>query len=346
MRGRPGPAARRLRLRVGEADRGRRLDDAVAAMLRDALGRDVPRSAVRRLVMSGSVRRNGRPLRRPAFELAPGDLIECALLEERLTPAADRLPPLGVAILFEDQALVVVDKPAGVPTHATADPRRPHLVGLVLEYLARRDRTSPYLGVHQRLDADTSGVVLFAKDPAANASLATQFAKRGIEKTYHALAARPPTLPAQSFRIASRLARADGGPRTASVTTGGQAAETDIRVLEALASALLVEARPRTGRRHQIRAQLSEAGMPILGDSLYGSAETAQAAPRTMLHASRLSLNHPTTGEPLTIESPHPQDFARLLEALRRAPASAAPRRTVALTPASRTRRPPRGNQR
>jgi RluA family pseudouridine synthase len=339
MRGRPGSAPLRLRLRVGAADRGRRLDEAVAAMLSEALGRAVPRSAVRRLVMSGNVRRNGRPLRRPAFELVPGDFLEAAMIEDRLTPVpARRLDP-PVAILFEDEALVVVDKPAGLPTHATADPNRPHLVGLVLERLGSGGGAAPYLGVHQRLDSETSGVVLFTKDRAANAGLAPQFAGRHVAKLYHALTARPRELLPQTFRISTRLDRR--GRRTSVVSAGGQAAETDVRVVEAFPSALLLEVRPLTGRRHQIRAHLAEAGMPILGDPIYGADVTARRAPRTMLHAFRLSLDHPTTGEPLTIESPHPQDFARLLEALRRAPAvgaaSGARRRTVTQARPART---------
>jgi RluA family pseudouridine synthase len=325
-RGRPGSAPLQFRLRVGAADRGRRLDEAVAAMLSEALGRVFPRSAVRRLVMSGNVRRNGQPLRRPAFELAPGDFLEAAMIEERPTPGPALRPHPCLAVLFEDEALIVVDKPAGLPTHATADPARPHLVGLVLERLAGVAGAAPYLGVHQRLDSDTSGVVLFTKDRAANAGLAPQFAGRHVAKVYHALTARPRELSPQTFRISTRLDRR--GRRTTVVSEGGQAAETDVRVVEALPSALLLEVRPLTGRRHQIRAHLAEAGMPILGDPIYGSDASARRAPRTMLHAFRLSLGHPTTGARLTIESPHPQDFARLLEALRRAPnRGAAPHR-------------------
>jgi 23S rRNA pseudouridine1911/1915/1917 synthase len=343
-RGRPTAAPLRLHVRVEDGDRGRRLDDAVREMLRLALGRELPRSAVRRLIVSGSVRRNGRALRRPAFVLAGDELLEAFVLEERLRPAAACRPHEPLSVLFEDDAIIAVEKPAGLPTHATADPTRPHVVGLLMERLAGRGGPEPYLGVHQRLDADTSGVLLFSKDRAANAGIAREFAGRQIEKIYHALAARPRSLPPPTWRISSCLARADGrGPRTASVSTGGQVAETDVRVLEVLASALLLEIRPLTGRRHQIRAQLAEAGMPILGDHLYGSAATARRAQRTMLHASRLSLNHPTTAEPLTIESPHPPDFARLLDALRRAPAagaaSGARRRTVAQTRAPHTRR-------
>jgi 23S rRNA-/tRNA-specific pseudouridylate synthase len=165
------------------------------------------------------------------------------------------------------------------------------------------------LAVHQRLDQDTSGVVLFVKDPAANAGVAAQFAAHTVEKTYLALTVRPARLPAPRWRAESGTA------------------VTDFVLVEALPGGLLVEAHPRTGRKHQIRIHLAEAGMPILGDARYGG-DTA-VAPRVMLHAARLRLRHPLSGALLSIVSPIPPDFQAVRDALRskRAPAPGPRRR-------------------
>jgi 23S rRNA-/tRNA-specific pseudouridylate synthase len=141
------------------------------------------------------------------------------------------------------------------------------------------------VAVHQRLDRDTSGVVLFATDRRANEGLARAFEGRRVEKTYLALAARPPVPPDRPLRLSLPLAAAGPGGRSR-VVGGGEGARTavtEVVVREVLAGALLVEARPLTGRKHQVRAHLAHAGMPILGDPVYGNA--GGRAQRLMLHA-------------------------------------------------------------
>ena len=174
--------------------------------------------------------------------------------------------------------------------------------------------------MHQRLDRDTSGVVLFATDPRANEGLARAFAGREVEKTYVALTARPADRCPDEDSASRRRSRPRGRARARRVAVGGEGAkpaETEVVVREVLADALLVEARPLTGRKHQVRAHLAHAGMPILGDPVYGDA--GGRAPRLMLHARRLALPHPLTGEPLAIESPLPADFEAVLARLRSA---------------------------
>lgn len=310
-------------MKVGPGEEGRRLDDVVAAWIATRLGRAEPRSAVRRFIMAGAISVGGRPARRPGLLLVQG-----ALLELRVRPEAlerERTPPQGspalLRILYEDDALLAVDKPAGLPTVPTADPRRPHLVGLVKDLLARRAGGSappedePYLGVHQRLDRDTSGIVLFARDRAANKGLAEAFAAHAVLKTYRALTRRRKAAPPRSWTVENRLGPAGRGkgPRIASLPAGGQVAETEFQVLEVFSSGLLVEAHPRTGRKHQIRVHLAEAGLPILGDILYGGSR-AGGASRVMLHAARLCFVHPLSGHDIVIESPDPEDFRQVLE--------------------------------
>jgi RluA family pseudouridine synthase len=248
-------------------------------------------------------------------------------LEVRLRPEAlraTRLPgdsPVAIGadrILFEDDVLIAIDKPPGLPTQPTVDPDRPSLYGLVKELLQGRGSGGVYLGLHQRLDRDTSGVVLFTKAAEVNRAVAALFSERRVEKTYRALTARPARLPARAWSVAGRLEVAgrgrEGRPRP--VATGGVTARTGFRLLEALPDGLLVEARPVTGRKHQIRVHLATAGMPILGDTLHGGPGAAKRAPRLMLHASRLAFRHPVSGNEVVIESPLPADFR---EALRKA---------------------------
>ena len=335
-----------LQRRVSVAEAGRRLVDVLQAWLAAELGERVPMARVRALVSAGGVRVDGdvaraagRPLRRGQHVRA---LVEperlqarARLLDRRFTLSADR-------ILFDDGIVLAVDKPPGLPTHATADLARPSLVGHVEGYLRARG-TPVKPAVHQRLDRDTSGVVLFGIDPRANAGLARAFASREAEKSYLAITAAPKRRPKDRFRIEAPIGPAGQGREGVRIGgKGAQPAETEVLVREVLDGALLITAHPLTGRRHQLRAHLAHAGLPILGDHLYGPASaeaTGRVAPlrglpppdgaavpraaarsrvpRLMLHASRLALPHPTTGKPLVIESPIPADFAAVLAALR-----------------------------
>jgi RluA family pseudouridine synthase len=313
-------ASTALNWRVAPAQAGLRLVDVLSSWLGEALGGPVPMARVRALVAAGGVRVNGEVARGAGQPVRTGQRVEALVRPELLRPratASDRPFHLtSRAILFRDGALLAVDKPPGLPTHATADPSRPSLVGHVERFL-REAGAGSYVAVHQRLDRDTSGVVLFAIDPRANEGLARAFSGRAVEKTYVALTARPATVPRRGLRVSVPLAAAGPG-RGRRVAVGGEGAlpaESEIVVLEVLADALLVEARPLTGRKHQVRAHLAHAGMPILGDPVYGDA--GGRAPRLMLHARRLTLSHPLTGQPLTIESPLPADFEAVLARLR-----------------------------
>lgn len=197
-------------------------------------------------------------------------------------------------ILYQDADLLVVNKPAGLLFHTTDDPTRPSLVGTL-------QREHAYLGTHQRLDQGTSGVVLFSLNREVNPALAQQFEGRQVVKVYHALTVRA-RLPATQWSVSRALARE--GARTVE-RADGQSAQTDFQLLRRLPEALLVEARPRTGRRHQIRVHLAGGGLPIVGDVLYGG----PPASRVMLHARRLELAHPRTGAPLVVEAEYPEDF-------------------------------------
>ncbi|MFN8094256.1 MAG: RNA pseudouridine synthase [Vicinamibacteria bacterium] len=172
-------------------------------------------------------------------------------------------------------------KPFGLPTHGTAD-RRARAWWGVERFLAAAG-VEARVAVHQRLDRDTSGIVLFSVDPAANAGLARAFAGREAEKRYVAFTERPARRPPASFVVDAPLS--EGGPARRPVRVGGpgaRAAGTEVVVLETAGAALVVEARPRSGRKHQVRVHLAHAGLGILGDPLCGVAGGGAAphAPR------------------------------------------------------------------
>jgi 23S rRNA pseudouridine1911/1915/1917 synthase len=341
-------AVRHFNYRVRRPEAGQRLDLLAARWLPEALGRDLSKSTIRRLIVAGAIRVNGRPTLRPGMTLREEARITAAIDEDRLpAPAPEAWRTVDPQILFEDEVLIAVAKPAGLPTHATADAARADLYTVVRRMLAGRARSSgaaptlssaspgstdagvslaalPYLGLHHRLDRDTSGVVLFTTSPDANAALAAQFERRSIEKVYHAITVRPAGDLPTSWQVRNRLALSGKGraARMASVAEGGQEADTRFALLASWPSALLVEARPHTGRKHQVRAHLQDRGMPILGDARYGGPKRVGAVsiPRTMLHARRLVLQHPLDGRRLAIECDYPAEFRQVLDELRRAP--------------------------
>jgi 23S rRNA pseudouridine1911/1915/1917 synthase len=280
------------------------LVQVVADLLRNAFP-DLPvaNADARRAVVAGAVGVNGRTVTRPGARVRAGERVSVRADPSKL--ALTRRPPASrAAVLYVDEHLVAVDKPAGLPTHATADEKRPHLVNVVARQLGVAESA---LGVHQRLDAGTSGIVLFARTMAANRGLSGAFERRAVEKIYLAVvdaAARSDFAAGHAWVARDPLVRAGEGRRGRRIETSaaGQPAETAFVVRGRSGSLALVEARPRTGRQHQIRAHLAAASAPILGDTRYGG----PPAGRLHLHAWRLLLEHPVSGTPLELEAPPP----------------------------------------
>jgi len=194
-------------------------------------------------------------------------------------------------VLFEDEHLLVVDKPAGVNTHAPS----PYAGEGIYDWLRHREPRWATLAILHRLDKETSGVMVFGKTPLANRSLTEQFTAREVHKKYLLLTDR--TVKRAEFTAKSTLARV--GEKYAT-RPGGEAAETHFHVIETHGGQTLVEAEPYTGRTHQIRVHAAESGFPILGDTLYDGTE----AGRVFLHAAELSFKHPETGLECNFKSP------------------------------------------
>ncbi len=303
-----------------------RLDNLLAGEIAAFLGRAEPeaavsRSKIRRLIIAGTVSVNGRQERRPERSVSPGAGILVKFNTSRFfhekqpDDISFEIKPENV--LYEDEWLLIVNKPARFPTEATIVESRDHLHAACKRYLNRsgEHRNPPYCGLLHRLDRDTSGVILFSKTRTVNAAIQEQFVNKTIQKLYYALTLSPDSAaPGTCFSVQNRLARIS--PKSAqgvwgAVTTGGEEALTDFEIARETNGLQLVRAWPRTGRTHQIRVHLAALGRPILGDSLYGGATNflGNPVPRVMLHAAELLIVHPVSGEKLCVTAPPPEDF-------------------------------------
>jgi 23S rRNA pseudouridine1911/1915/1917 synthase len=281
------------------------------AELARALG--ISRADAQRAIEEGRVRVDGT-VRAKSFRLAGGESVEASPRDVGDLP----LEPGPLDVRFEDAHLLVLSKPAGMPVHPTAARRDGTLVnrllgeGVSLSPGGEPDRP----GIVHRLDAGTSGLMVVAKDEPAFAGLSEMFRRHGVDRRYLTLVRGPVTT--DLFVIEAPLERS--GPRIVARATTGRPAETEVEVRERFEKATLLEARPRTGRTHQIRVHLSAAGHPIIGDRRYGGGGDVAMRlrlERPFLHSWFIALDHPVTGERIQIEDPLPDDLARALERLR-----------------------------
>jgi RluA family pseudouridine synthase len=314
---------RRLKLVTTGEHAIQRLDQVVVAWLTEALKRPVSRAKARKLIMAGAVRLNGRPVRIASQGLSSGSTIEAAVDLARLfgdSTSRDKAFELTAdRILFEDDDLIVIDKPAGLPSQPTLDEARDNLFAAVSRFLEKRDAAAaPYVGVHQRLDRDTSGIVLFTKSKRVNAAIGEVFSKHLGIKIYQALTVPSRKKLKQEWTIKNHLGKISTKSKRArygAVQSDGDFAETAFRVIAEYPRGTWIEAVPKTGRTHQIRVHLSEYGLPILGDDVYGT--DGGVAPRLMLHAAQLIFPHPITRREISVKSPLPGDFEECLKRMR-----------------------------
>jgi 23S rRNA pseudouridine1911/1915/1917 synthase len=279
------------------------------------------------MILSGRVLLDGRPPAKAGAPLPAG-----ASLEVSAPPSpSEALIPEDVpfAIVHEDEALVVVDKPAGVIVHPGHGRRTGTLVhgllgrGIPLAPVGGRDRP----GIVHRLDRETSGLLVVAKTDAAHRGLAAAFARREVDKTYQALVWGHPH--PEAGRIERAIARSRTDRTKMTVAASGRAAVSTYRTLEVVPGFALLEVKIATGRTHQIRVHLLSLHHPVVGDGRYAGElwrgvqdparrKALRALSRLALHAAALGFRHPVTGERMDFSSPLPPDLRSLVDALRR----------------------------
>ncbi len=305
---------------VSEAHAGERLDRALATLA------GIARAQAQRWIEDARVRVNDAP-GRASQKLAAGDRVFADPPDATPSELAPESIPL--TILHQDEALVVIDKPAGLVVHPAPGHSQGTLVNALLHHV--RDLAGiggvARPGIVHRLDRGTSGVMVVAKTDAAHLALSQQFHDHTIERVYVAFARGAPAQ--DEGRIERAIGRHPSDRKRMSIVTKrGRAAATRWRVLRRFpkSGAVKLEIRPETGRTHQIRVHLAAHNLPLLGDETYGQAAGgafARALSRPALHAALLGFVHPTTGETLRFEAPLPADLVALEEVL----ASAEPRR-------------------
>ncbi len=310
-----------------------RLDRALALAFPD-----VSRARFQALIAEGAVSVEGVPVREARHKVKPGDALSVVLPEP--IAAAPQAEAMALSIVHEDKDLIVIDKPAGLVVHPGAGNETGTLVNALIAHCG--ESLSGIGGVRRpgivhRLDKDTSGLLVVAKNDRAHHGLSEQFAAHGrdgrLQRSYLAIVWGVPERPRGTIAAAIDRSSANRQKMAVSRSAAAREAVTHYEVLETLGKpplASLIRCELETGRTHQIRVHMAHIGHPLLGDQVYGAGFRSSASKlspaardalkslnRQALHATTLGFDHPVSGKPLVFESPAPDDFARLLGALR-----------------------------
>jgi len=299
---------------------GMRLDRAVAATYPEH-----SRSFVARLIEDGYVSIDGNVVTKPSLRVSAGQRVDVDVPPP--APAAAASQDIPLAILFEDDDLVVVDKPAGLVVHPAAGHSDGTLVNALLFHVRDLSGVGGELrpGIVHRLDKDTSGVMVIAKNDEAHRMLTAAWNTERVRKEYLAIVYGTPAPPRGT--IDAPIGRDPRERKRMAVVAGGRAAITEYEVVEPRRYVALVRCRLRTGRTHQILVHMKHIGHPIVGDPLYSGPQwrgipdkrvqkALASLERQALHATRIAIPHPRTGEAMTFESPLPEDLRALLAAI------------------------------
>jgi 23S rRNA pseudouridine1911/1915/1917 synthase len=299
---------------VPEGLDGERLDAALARMF------GLSRARAAELIGTGQVLVDGQPAAKSDRVLAGSPLTVTLPPPPEAAPAVRREPVPGLVIVYEDDDIVVVDKPRGVAAHPTPGWTGPTVLGglLAAGHTVATSGAAERQGIVHRLDANTTGLMAVAKSERAYSVLKQAFRDREVSKTYHALVQGHPD-PLRGT-IDAPIGRHPSGDGRFAVVADGRPSVTHYDTIEAFRAASLVTVGLETGRTHQIRVHMAALRHPCCGDLLYGADPVLAAhlgLTRQWLHAVRLSFEHPATGREITFESPYPDDLARALDILR-----------------------------
>ncbi len=316
---------REFQIVVPAHQRKERIDKFLAHQIEN-----ITRSRIQKAIHQGLVLVNNNVVK-ASHEVSPGELIRCALPQR---PRLKALPePIPLEVLYEDDDLIVVNKPAGMVTHPAYGNYTGTLVNALLYHCQQLSTLNDGLrpGIVHRLDKDTSGLIVAAKNDTAHAHLSRQFSRRTIEREYWALVWGVFQKPRGV--IEASLGRSKSDRKKITVTRMGKPAVTEYEVLESFPYLSLLRLKLHTGRTHQIRVHLAHIGHPVFGDPTYGGRRIAwggsggkqktpvqrylEIMPRQALHARTLGFVHPSTKKFLLFESNLPSDMTRLLDELR-----------------------------
>ena len=296
-----------------------RLDELLRRELPLVLGQNVSNSKIRRLIVAGAVQVNSRQVRVPGFTVFAKSTVTAVIEEEKLF-FEKQVDDISFEltqkdVLFEDDCIIVVNKPSHFPTEKTIVDSRDNLHAAVVRYLFNKQKITspnaknpPYCGIIHRLDRDTSGVILFTKTREVNAFCHDMFEQHIAKKVYIAAVSKMPEQ--KKFTVDFTMGRISPKGQSAkwgrvAPEKGGLESRTDFEVSRIKSPFNLIECHLYTGRTHQIRVHLSSAGLSILGDELYGG----KPFKRIMLHALSLTFPHPKTKEMICVKAPLPEEF-------------------------------------
>src|SRR5258705_1877360 len=302
----PGEASRALRFTIPVELAGLRLDQALARLLPAE-----SRTRLAKLIDEGRVRVDGGTAS-PRLKMKSGEAVEVELVP-RPAQAAFRPEAIALAVVHEDADVLVIDKPAGLVVHPGSGNWAGTMLNALLHHVPADDHL-PRAGIVHRLDKDTSGLLVVAKNEAAQQSLVRQLQARTVKRTYLAVARGRI---AKAGAVDAPIGRHPVQRTKMAVVAGGKPAVTRYKVRETFAAHTLLECELGTGRTHQIRGHLASIGHPLEGDPAYAG-RGPRLFERQALHAWKLAFTHPASGETVRFESPMPDDFRGLLAKLRR----------------------------
>lgn len=318
----PEPRSRTLTLTIPNELVGQRVDKALTE-LASAQEKPLSRARVQALMAQGFLEVSGVPLMDASRKVKGGEVYKLTLPPpEKAEPEAQDMPLTAV---YEDGDVVVIDKPAGLVVHPAPGNRDGTLVNALLAHCG--DSLSGIGGVARpgivhRLDKDTSGLIVVAKNDAAHHALSAQFADRSLSRTYRALVWGVP-VPA-SGSVDAPIGRSSKDRKKMAVTAKGKQALTHYKVIEDFGDASLIECKLATGRTHQIRVHMAHIGHPVVGDPVYGKkggkkgTEALKEFSRQALHAAEIRFIHPNTKKTMKFSSKLPKDMAQLIAAVRK----------------------------
>ena len=272
---------------------------------------DLSRSRIRKLIDDGYVTVDGRP-GKPSTRLDVGQTITLEL--PPTSPTELRPWDVPLSVIFEDEDLIVVDKPAGMTVHPAPGNEDRTLANAVLAHAPDIEGVGGERrpGIVHRLDKDTSGLIIVAKNERAHANLSDRFKSREVSKVYLALVVGHPSPPEAD--IDAPIGRHPNDRQRMAIVSTGRPAITRYRVVTSYSRSTLVEARPRTGRTHQIRVHLASVRHPVVGDATYG--RSAEGLSRQFLHAHHLGFTHPASGQNIRFTAELPSDLRSYLDRL------------------------------